>query len=586
MSDSTNELLRQIKLGEDSILECKTVSIIGAKVSAPSRHDMADELAAMANAFGGTVLLGVEDKTKTIVGIPENHLDCVEEWIRAICNDSIVPQLFCCIRKISLANASGENKPIIRIDVPKSLFVHHSPGGYYQRLGSSKRQMSPEVLARLFQQRSQSRLIRFDESIVETAPANCLKPELWKRFKTPLSPSDDMDFLLKMKLLAMNDQQEIHPTISGIILCTEHPEEYLPNAFIQAVAYRGTERNAMFQMDAEDIVGPLDTQIIRACKFVQRNMRILAYKNPGRVDVPQYSLAAIFEAVVNAVAHRDYSIHGSKIRLQMFDDRLDLFSPGSIPNTMTIESMPLRQYSRNELITSLLSRCEIPKEHNYSGRATMMDKRGEGIPIIFSESEKLSRKKPVYRLIDDELLLTIYPVLKALPPDSTAHDGTAHDGTPHDGTAHDGTGQVTEQVAEQVTIHDTTGHVAGHVAGQVTEQVAGQVTIHDGAIHDGAIHDGAIHDSAIHDSAIHDTTGQVTGQVTKLIQALGDECLTRNELMSRLGLKNRDNFIKGYLQPALILKLIEMTIPDKPQSHNQRYRKKSTDNTKPMDNQP
>ena len=110
MSNSTNELLRQIKLGEDSILECKTVSIIGAKVNAPSRHDMADELAAMANAFGGTVLLGVEDKTKTIVGIPENHLDCVEEWIRAICNDSIVPQLFCCIRKISLVNASGENK--------------------------------------------------------------------------------------------------------------------------------------------------------------------------------------------------------------------------------------------------------------------------------------------------------------------------------------------------------------------------------------------------------------------------------------------------------------------------------------------
>ena len=536
MSNSTNELLRQIKLGEDSILEYKTVSIIGTKVSAPSRHDMADELAAMANAFGGTVLLGVEDKTKTIVGIPENHLDSVEEWIRAICNDSIVPQLFCCIRKISLVNASGENKPIIRIDVPKSLFVHHSPGGYYQRLGSSKRQMSPEVLARLFQQRSQSRLIRFDESVVETASADCLKPELWKRFKTPLSPSDDMDFLLKMKLLAMNDQQEIHPTISGILLCTEHPEEYLPNAFIQAVAYRGTERNAMFQMDAEDIVGPLDTQIIRACKFVQRNMRILAYKNPGRVDVPQYSLAAIFEAVVNAVAHRDYSIHGAKIRLQMFDDRLDLFSPGSIPNTMTIESMPLRQYSRNELITSLLSRCEIPKEHNYSGLATMMDKRGEGIPIIFSESEKLSRKKPVYRLIDDELLLTIYPVLKALPPDSTAHDGTAHDGT-----------------------------------GQVTKQVAGQVTIHDGTPHDGTP---------------HDETRQVSKQVIKLIQALGDDCLTRKIIMERLGLQDRVYFFKFYLQPALKLDLIEMTIPDKPQSHNQRYRKKSTDNTKTIDNQP
>ena len=85
-------------------------------------------------------------------------------------------------------------------------------------------------------------------------------------------------------------------------MATEHPEEFLPNAFIQTVAYRGTERNAMYQMDAVNIVGPLDEQVIRACKFVQRNMRIMAYKDPGRVDVPQYSLFAVFEAVVNAVA--------------------------------------------------------------------------------------------------------------------------------------------------------------------------------------------------------------------------------------------------------------------------------------------
>ena len=540
MFDSINELKSQIGLGEDSILEFKTLSFTGSKISSPSRHDMADELAAFANAFGGIILLGVEDKTKTVIGIPNNRLDNVEEWICAICNDSITPQLFCGIRKIYLSNTSGKKKPVIRIDIPKSLFVHHSPGGYLQRLGSSKRQMSPEVLARLFQQRSQSRLIRFDESIVETATTDCLKPELWKRFKTPLSPTDDKDFLLKMKLVAVDESQKLHPTISGILMACEHPEDHLPNAFIQAVAYRGTERNAMYQMDAEDIVGPLDVQVLRACKFVQRNMRILAYKNPGRVDVPQYSLAAIFEALVNAVAHRDYSIYGAKIRLQMFDDRLDLFSPGAIPNTMTIDSMPLRQFSRNELITSLLSRCNIPKESNYSGRSTMMDKRGEGIPIIFSESLKLSRKKPVYRLIDDELLLTIYPVLNVLPPPTTIDDGTIHDGTMHDGTMHDG------------TMHDG--------------------TIHDGTIHDGTIHDGTIHDGTVQGETIQGEAIQPSKQVSRLLKCLGEECLTRNELMERLELKNRDNFFRTYLQPALKLNLIEMTLPDKPQSHNQQYR--------------
>jgi predicted HTH transcriptional regulator len=112
---------------------------------------------------------------------------------------------------------------------------------------------------------------------------------------------------------------------------------------------------------------------------------------------------------VNAVAHRDYSIYGSKIRMFMFEDRLELYSPGSLPNTLTIESLPLRQSTRNELISSLLAKCPVDDENIELGRQFLMDKRGEGVPVIIAESKKLSLKPPVYRLIDDtELLLTIY----------------------------------------------------------------------------------------------------------------------------------------------------------------------------------
>ncbi len=90
----------------------------------------------------------------------------------------------------------------------------------------------------------------------------------------------------------------------------------------------------------------------------------------------------------------------------MFDDRLEIYSPGTIPNSMTIESLPLRQSTRNELITSLLARCKVDITET---KQFMMEKRGEGVPIIISGSEKLSGKKPVYQLIDNsELLLTIY----------------------------------------------------------------------------------------------------------------------------------------------------------------------------------
>ena len=166
-------------------------------------------------------------------------------------------------------------------------------------------------------------------------------------------------------------------------------------------------------------------QAVEASRFVAKNMKVAAFKDIGRRDLPQFALNAVFEALVNAVAHRDYSIHGSKIRLRLFQDRLELYSPGGIPNTMSLASLPYRQRAlsrgargarpsqegRNEALTSLLAKCPIPDAATWldTDRLTMMDKRGEGVRIILEDSETLSGRVPEYRLIDDaELLLTIY----------------------------------------------------------------------------------------------------------------------------------------------------------------------------------
>ena len=139
-------------------------------------------------------------------------------------------------------------------------------------------------------------------------------------------------------------------------------------------------------------------------------MKIGASKTIGRHDLPQFDLTAVFEAITNAVSHRDYAIYGQKVRLRMFEDRLELHSPGAIANTMTLESLEFRQASRNENLTSLLAKCPVPElEGIHSERSTIMDKRGEGVPLIFQRSERLSGKRPLYRLLDsDELQLTIY----------------------------------------------------------------------------------------------------------------------------------------------------------------------------------
>ncbi|MCC6649977.1 MAG: putative DNA binding domain-containing protein [Candidatus Eisenbacteria bacterium] len=409
--DSIDGLVGRIRLGEDSALELKRVLLAGPRVTDPSRDDFGDELAAFANGRGGTVVLGVDDKTREVLGLPTERLDNVETWVREICNDSVKPPLDVDIRKLEMPDSSGRLVPVIRVDVARSLFVHRSPGGYFRRIGSSKREMPPDVLARLFQERSQSRVIRFDESAVPaTSPAD-LDLELTRRFTRDDSTPTESS-LRKLRIVADDDAGAARATVTGILLGTLEPQRWLPHAEIQAVAYAGQRRDVNYQIDARDIGGPLDRQVFEALHFVRRNARVHATKLIARVEQAQFSERAVFEALVNAVAHRDYSMAGARVRLHLFADRMELYVPGSLANTLTPESMHLRQYNRNELIVSLLARCAVVDDERL-GRSYLMDRRGDGVPIIIEESRNLSGREPEYRLIDDsELLLVIW----AAPP--------------------------------------------------------------------------------------------------------------------------------------------------------------------------
>ena len=402
-----DELARRIRLGEDSTLELKRVLLAGSRITAPKRNEIADELAGMANGWGGTVVLGVEDRSREVLGIPLDRLDAVEAWVREICNDSVKPQLDALIRKIELPSADGGLVAVLCVEVVRSLFVHKSPGGYFRRIGSSKREMSPEVLARLFQERSQSRVIRFDESPVPGTSPEQLDDGLTRRFLRGDGAPDETA-LRKLRIVADDEEGAARLTIAGVLLCTRDPGRWLPHAQIQAVSYVGERQDINYQSDARDIDGPLDEQVLEALHFVRRNTRVAATKAMARVERPQFSNRAVFEALVNAVAHRDYSMAGARVRLHLFGNRLELHVPGTLANTLTPESMDSRQYSRNELIVSLLARCRVSEQENLV-RSHMMDRRGEGVPIILDESRELSGRVPEYTLIDDsELRLAIW----------------------------------------------------------------------------------------------------------------------------------------------------------------------------------
>lgn len=412
MNDST--LIRRIRLGEDSALELKRVRVFGGSVKEPSRDSVADELAALANAGGGTLVLGVDDKTRQPEGILLDDLDIVETWAREICNDSVKPPLDVEILKREVPDAEGRLVPVICVEVPRSLFVHKSPGGYFRRLGSSKREVSPEALARLFQERSQSRVLRFDGSVVPNTTPGDLHYSLTRRFvegdleTVPDTPEEELAVLRKMRIATDDSDGRTRLTLAGVLLCTREPQKWLPHAYVQAVSYAGERTDAAYQTDARDIGGPIDQQVEEALHFVRRNMLVRATKRTARSERPQFSERAVFEALVNAVAHRDYSMHGARIRMHLFGDRLELHVPGGLANGLSADSLHLVQACRNELLVSLLARCPVPPGADV-GRKRLMDRRGDGVPVIRRESRELSGRLPEYAPIGDaELQLVIW----------------------------------------------------------------------------------------------------------------------------------------------------------------------------------
>lgn len=396
MFDSLTELIEQIYLGEDSTIEFKR--------ELPSRDDLADEIAAFANAIGGVILVGVDDNSD-IVGMDRQDLDRTEKTVVEICRDTIAPMVHIVTKKLQI-----DDKNLLKIEVPRSLFVHESSGRYFIRQGSSKRRMTTEQLGRLLQSRSQARIIAFDEQFVPSTHKGTLRETLYQRFITEeATEREKVENLLLKRRLLVKEGQEYRASVAGVLMCHNSPDDYLYNGFIQAVCYSSKEKDANYQIDAKDFRGPLDQQIVDAFKFVERYNQVSARKEIGRIERSQYSMRAVFEAVVNAVVHRDYSKAESKIRLFMFTDRLELYSPGALANTLTVDDLPYNQATRNELLARLLSDLTLDDDIGAQvARQHFLERRGEGVGIILNESERLSGKTPVYELFGEELRLTIF----------------------------------------------------------------------------------------------------------------------------------------------------------------------------------
>ena len=406
------ELWQQIQLGEDSELELKEVRFRGQRVDAPRCDSLADELAAFANANGGRVVLGVTDD-RVPKPLDPAQLDAVTSLVSEICADSIVPSLDFQVHRVGDPQEFGGG--ILVVDIPAGTDVFRSPGGYLRRLGDTKRVMRDADIRRLLHSRGQSDATAADTQVVAGTGINSLIPDLWRPYASSRGDEPPETSLAKLKFI--KDQNgAFRATVGGILLATRDPREWLPNAYIQAVCYSGDRMDGNRQIDAQDITGPLDDQIRQAVRFVARNRKVAARKSPARTDVPQFSERATFEAIVNAVVHRDYAVSGSHIRLFLFDDRLELYSPGGLSNSMTTEDLRTSQFTRNELLASRLGQCPVGEVVGAGDRQYFIERRGEGIAVIEDETFALTGTKPRFDLrAERELVLTVPAASPPLP---------------------------------------------------------------------------------------------------------------------------------------------------------------------------
>ena len=356
------EVLDLLRNGEDSGVEFKRDDV--------TNYDLAKEIVSFLNVAGGVILLGVEDDGR-ISGTTRPRL---EEWVAEVARKKIEPPV---IPLLSWAKDFEPGKDVLAIRVaigPDKPYarVHDDRRTYYVRVGSTCREASREELERMFQAsgRVQYGLKPVPGATLEDLDLRRLRDYLVRVLGGSAPADDDREGWerLLVSLDLMTPAAGINtPGIDGVLLFGKAPKRFLPQSGIRAICYLGTTPDYATRAD-QDLKGPLvplgaaDGSTVeiglieQALDFVRRNTEPTAWLEGGRrIDRTAYPEAVLREAVVNALAHRDYSLWGSDVTLAIFSDRLEIQSPGRLPNTVTVEGMRAGlRYARNQNLVNIL----------------------------------------------------------------------------------------------------------------------------------------------------------------------------------------------------------------------------------------
>ena len=343
---NASELQKIISLGETANVQFKR--------RFDNQDKIAAEMIAMSNAKGGMILFGVGDKRGDIVGLEYADLQNIGNKVATIANDLVKPQVFILTEVVVI-----DEKKVFILHIDEGVAKPYKDGNgiIWVKQGGDKRKLTDnnEIL-RLFQQKG---LAFVDEMIVpNTSTADINKPKVTEYVNLTLQNSRKLSKLSKDILyqnLGITNGTSL--TLGGLLFFAKEPQRYRPVFCVKAVSFYGNSIGGMHYRDSRDITGTIPEMYFESLLFFKQNLKHAQKgQNFNSVGILEISEIALDELIQNALIHRDYT-QNSPIRLMVFDNRIEIVSPGCLPNKLTVEKIKMGYaVVRNNLLASYSSR--------------------------------------------------------------------------------------------------------------------------------------------------------------------------------------------------------------------------------------
>ena len=365
---------------EMQVFDRKSVNIAPKVLAIP--------IIAFANADGGTVAIGISDKTRRIESV-DYDIQKLNELLR-VPFDFCVPTVKVEIEKVQCIDFKGRENHVLLMHIEPSMEVHANQADeVFMRVGDKSKKLAFEERMQLMYDKGER---FFEDKPVPETDIEDIDLAFVEKYIAQIGYSKTaMEYLRENKGFIKEKNGKVQISSAAILLFGKNPQLYFPRARVRFIRYEGTEERVGTQMNViKDVIfeGNILKMITDAVAYLDTQIKEKTYLGEDGLFVTEeeYPKFVRQEIIVNAVTHRDYSIRGTDIQIKMFDDRIVVESPGKLPGLVKTDNIRHTHFSRNPKIAEFLKVYSFVKEY------------GEGVDRMCKELEAVGLQDPEYRL--------------------------------------------------------------------------------------------------------------------------------------------------------------------------------------------